>query len=300
MPPQIIGVGSLEIDVCDLERASEFYTKVWNLEDAGTSGGARRFNGAGARRRILALRRAANAAAVRRVTFDAADTAAVDALHARVRASGAPSEAPRGLEGGAYGFGFADPEGRNLAVVHDAAAPARADSARDRPLKIAHINFNCADIVSSKRFFCDTLGFRVIDEAGPQTFLHCDNSDHSSMVLCKGAKPTLNHAAFEMPDLDSVMRGAGRMKEAGYPIQWGPGRHGAGNNVFAYFAGWEEFPLEYTSEVLQIDETYVPRGPAEWKFAPGRSDQWGITEPHSPRWRRIQDLYGFVEGGWRL
>jgi catechol 2,3-dioxygenase len=36
-----------------------------------------------------------------------------------------------------------------------------------------------------------------------------------------------------MPDLDSVMRGAGRMRESGYPIEWGVGRHGAGNNVFA-------------------------------------------------------------------
>ena len=59
-----------------------------------------------------------------------------------------------------------------------------------------------------------------------------------------------------MPDLESCMRGGGRMRDAGYPIEWGPGRHGSGNNVFCYFAGPEEFPIEYTAEVLQIDDCY--------------------------------------------
>ena len=44
------------------------------------------------------------------------------------------------------------------------------------------------------------------------------------------------------------------MRDAGYPIEWGVGRHSAGNNVFAYFAGPDEFPLEYTAEVAQIDD----------------------------------------------
>ena len=53
-----------------------------------------------------------------------------------------------------------------------------------------------------------------------------------------------------MPDLESVMRGAGRVKDAGHPIEWGVGRHGPGNNVFAYFAGPEEFPIEITGDVI--------------------------------------------------
>ena len=85
------------------------------------------------------------------------------------------------------------------------------------------------------------------------------------------------------------------MRDAGYPLEWGVGRHSAGNNMFGYFAGPEEFPLEYTAEVAQIDDSYVPRGPDYWRFPPGRLDQWGITPPHSLRWKRIQDLYRFVD-----
>jgi catechol 2,3-dioxygenase len=116
------------------------------------------------------------------------------------------------------------------------------------------------------------------------------------MVLCGAKMPTLNHIAFELPEWESVMRTAGRMREAGFPIEWGIGRHGAGNNVFAYFAGPEEFPIEGTAEVLQIDESYVPRGPDHWRFPPGRTDQWGITPPHSARWKRIQDMHLFRAG----
>jgi len=112
--------------------------------------------------------------------------------------------------------------------------------------------------------------------------------------------PTLNHIAFDMPEFDSVMRGMGRMKDNGYPIEWGPGRHGPGNNVFAYFCGPDEVPLEYAAEVLQIDDSYQPRGSDFWKFAPGRSDQWGITAPRSARYYRVQRLFGFTADGDRL
>ena len=61
---------------------------------------------------------------------------------------------------------------------------------------------------------------------------------------------------------------SGRMKDNGYPVEWGPGRHGPGDNVFAYFCGPDEVPIEYTSEVLQIDDGYVPRGGDYWKFPP--------------------------------
>ena len=118
-----------------------------------------------------------------------------------------------------------------------------------------------------------------------------------SIVLAKTNLPTLNHIAFEMPEFDSVMRGMGRMKDNGYPIEWGPGRHGPGNNVFAYFCGPDEVPLEYAAEVLQVDDSYQPRPSTYWKFAPGRSDQWGITQPRSARYYRVQRLFGFTADG---
>ena len=171
-----------------------------------------------------------------------------------------PSRHELSADGGGYGFGCRDPEGRNLAFVSGCADHADTEPQPDRPCRIAHVNLNSSDFDASFRFFTETLGFRQIDENAPLWFLHCASSEHSSIVLAKTGLPTLNHVAFELPDFDSVMRGMGRMKDNGYPIEWGPGRHGPGNNVFAYFCGPDEVPIEYTAEVLQVDDSYVPRG----------------------------------------
>ena len=49
-------------------------------------------------------------------------------------------------------------------------------------------------------FFTGPLGFRVVDENAPLTFLHCANADHCSIVIAKTDLATLNHIAFDVPD----------------------------------------------------------------------------------------------------
>ena len=302
MPITVRGVRSVDIEMSDPERAAGFYAKIWNLGEVERKGSSFWFRGTGRYHHILAIHQARGPAALRRITFDAADRKVVDELHTRVTQAGCASEAPHAIDapGGGYGFGFADPEGRNLAIVCDVSDHRDAADIRDRPRKIAHVNINAAQVETTNHFLIDVLGFRWVDHSGPLYFFHCDNPDHSSIVTGKAQTPTLNHVSFEMPDLESCMRGGGRMRDAGYPIEWGPGRHGSGNNVFCYFAGPEEFPIEYTAEVLQIDDRYEFHGPDYWKWPAGRLDQWGITPPHTARWKRIQDLVRFTPGDYRL
>ena len=120
------------------------------------------------------------------------------------------------------------------------------------------------------------------------------------MVVGFSGGPTLNHLAFEMPDLDAVMRGAGRMRDAGHAVEWGPGRHGPGNNVFCYFLGPEDFPIEYTSEMQQIDSRYRAGNPEDWIWPPGRLDQWGISARPSERMEAAGLNVHFTDDGWRL
>lgn len=262
---------------------------------------ARYFRGTSGYHHVLGLHGGTQPAVVR-IAFDVADRAGVDALYEKISAAGAKPGKPAKLTtaGGGYGFACKDPDGRNLAFVTDCADHADTADVPDRPRKIVHVNLNTVDFDGTLKFFTQALGFRVVDDNAPLWFLHCDNSDHCSIVLCKMNLPTLNHIAFEMPEFDSVMRGMGRMKDSGYPIEWGPGRHGPGNNVFAYFCGPDEVPLEYAAEVLQIDDSYQPRPSDYWKFKPGRSDQWGITQPRSPRYYRVQRLFGFTADGDQL
>ncbi|HEX4410243.1 MAG TPA: VOC family protein [Xanthobacteraceae bacterium] len=292
------GLRSVELVVSNLEEAANFYETVWNLTPVESRNDSRFFRGTARYHHQIGLHLGAKPAVVRLV-FDVGDRAGVDTLHKAVVASGVKATAPAMLKiaGGGYGFGCKDPDGRNLAFVCEAADHKDTADQADRPRYIVHANLNAVNFDASLAFFTKVLGMRLIDDNAPLWFLHCDNSDHCSVVLAKTNQPTLNHIAFDMPDFDSVMRGMGRMKDNGYPIEWGPGRHGPGNNVFAYFCGPDEVPLEYSFDVLQVDDSYQPRPSSYWKFAPGRSDQWGITQPRSARYYRVQRLFGYTADG---
>jgi len=145
----------------------------------------------------------------------------------------------------------------------------------------------------------DGLGFTLTDTTRRLRFLSC-NADHHSVVLGFAGGPTLNHIAFEMPDLESVMRGAGRMRDDGHGLEWGPGRHGPGNNVFCYFLGPEKLPVEYTAEMLQVDGSYRAGTPDDWKWPPGRLDHWGISAHPSEAMEAAGLDIHFTGDGWRL
>jgi catechol 2,3-dioxygenase-like lactoylglutathione lyase family enzyme len=300
-PCHVRGVRSVELVATNFDEAARFYETVWGLTKIETRNDAQYFRGTSGYHHLIGLHRGMQPA-VLRIVFDIADAERVDALHRAVAATGCAVTAPAMLSGpgGGYGFGCKDPDGRNLAFVAACADHADEADQPDRPRRIVHVNLNARDFEASLAFFSATLGFRVVDENAPLSFLHGANADHCSIVLARTGLPTLNHIAFDLPDFDSVMRGMGRMKDAGYPIEWGPGRHGPGNNVFAYFCGPDEVPLEYAAEVLQIDDSYAPRGSDFWKFNPGRSEQWGISAPRSARYYRVQRLFGFTDDGDRV
>jgi catechol 2,3-dioxygenase-like lactoylglutathione lyase family enzyme len=238
-----------------------------------------------------------------RIVLQAADRAAVDRLHEQVSREGSATDgAPRALKtpGGGYGFGFKDPEGRNYAVTCDTARHASDLNSPDRPTKLSHVNLNCRDCDATFNFMTRALGFKLSDQTRMFRFIRC-NADHHSMVLGFNDNANLNHIAFEMPELESVMRGIGRMRDHGYPVEWGPGRHGPGNNVFAYFCGPAELPLEYTCEMQQVEADMVPhKKPEDWKWPPGRLDHWGLTPGPSARVKAAQARFQFSPTGHTL
>jgi catechol 2,3-dioxygenase-like lactoylglutathione lyase family enzyme len=293
----LAGLRCVELGVTDLQLCADFYERIWSLRTVARTSDAVYLRGQSGLHHILVLRQA-KAAAIHRLVFDATDAAALHELHARISAGGYPvSDRPRRLEAPGEGVGFdsRDPEGRNFSFACEVADHATSTGlVPDRVTKITHLNLNSGAYEGMRTYMVDVLGFRVVDETRVNGFFNCNN-DHHSIVIGRRQAPTLNHVAFEMPDLDSTMRMAGTMSEAGYPIEWGVGRHGPGNNVFAYFAGPEDMPIECTSEVLQIDDTYRYRGPEQWSFPAGRTDQWGVTGPPSARIKRIQNMFRFPE-----
>jgi len=286
---------SIAIGVTDLDAAERFYNDTWHLQTVAKTQDALYLRGAGQFHHILALHRSA-CPDVRNVTFSVADRADLDAIAARTPGAGgrvlsgpAPVEEP----GGGVAVTVADPQGRVLRFVHG--DERHAEQAHiDAPSRITHVVFNSADVASAQRFFEEALGFCLSDRTKVMAFMRC-NSDHHSIALADSDADTLNHIAFVMHDLDAVMRGAGRMSDAGWPIEWGVGRHGPGNNVFSYFVGPDDFVIEYTADVQQVDDTYKVGGPSDWQWPPGRFDQWGVSKPPSDRIKQAQKKIRFIE-----
>ena len=286
---------SIAIGVLDLAQAEQFYTNTWNLAVSARTADAVYLRGTGPAHHILALHRSEQAD-VRSVTFQVASELDLDAIAIAVPLHGGKIVSAKSAvtePGGGVAVLVRDPQGRVLQFVHGDQINEDTQEKPDHPIRITHTVFNSTDVSVAQSFYENALGFKLSDRTKIMAFIRCRN-DHHSIALADAQENSLNHIAFVMPDLDSVMRGAGRMRDAGFPIEWGVGRHGPGDNAFAYFIGPSDFVIEYTADILQVDDSYKVGGPDDWKWPPGRVDQWGISPPPSDKIKQAQKRIRFV------
>ena len=299
--PLVSSLRSVEIGLPDVPAAEAFFTKVWNLGVAARQGDAVFLRGTGADHHLLSLH-PSDKAQVRMVTLRAASNADLDRIVESVPAHGGEVLTRRSAvtePGGGEGVVVRDPQGRILRIVCGDMRHAGIEGDRDKPIRLAHAVLNSHDVAAGLAFYENALGMKLSDRTRIMAFIRIPGQprgDHHSIALADADNDCLNHIAFVMPDLESVMRGGGRMKDAGYGIEWGPGRHGPGNNSFNYFVGPGGFVIEYTADVEQIDDSYVVRGPDDWKWPAGRFDHWGISAAPSARLKEAQRQIHFASG----
>lgn len=285
----ITGLRSVDLVVPDLPAAIAFYTDVWGLELADHAAGTVWLRGTGSDPHLVALH-AGDAAAIGSMTFRVAPDSDPDALAAAMLANGASAvHARRDADdnGGGTILAVRDPKGRTVRLVHGDDRLPVLPTDPNRPERLAHVNINSDDTMRDAAFYTDALGFVLTDRSKMMAFVRT-NDDHHSVVIADAPVNTLNHVAFQMPDWESVMRASGRMVDHHFPIGWGPGRHGPGNNVFTYFVDPFGFVIEYTSDVLQVDDGYRVGGPDDWSWPAGRTDQWGIAPPKTTACKAAQ------------
>jgi catechol 2,3-dioxygenase-like lactoylglutathione lyase family enzyme len=133
----------------------------------------------------------------------------------------------------------ADEKTRYRAVKRIAAGPAMV-------ARLGHVVLNVSDFRASEQWYKDRFGLITSDEVqltpefSAGAFFRCDRgetpTDHHTLFLLQAPTgPGFNHAAFEVADLDDLMRGHQRLKEAGRHAEWGVGRHILGSQVFDYW-----------------------------------------------------------------
>jgi catechol-2,3-dioxygenase len=285
----VTGLRSVDLYTPDIGRSEQFYISVWGLDLVTRQDGVTYLRASGTDHHVVALRRG-DRPALAAVTFRLDSDAEFEVIAAASRRHGAtllsgPVRNPE-PDGGTI-MAIRAPGGGVLRFVHGDIRHAASLPSANRPTRLAHVNLNATDVDGAAAFYQLALGFRLTDRTGIMAFVRC-NSDHHAIVIADAPVNGLNHVAFLMPDLEAVMRGSGRMIDAGFPIAWGVGRHGPGDNVFAYFIDPVGTVIEYTAEVLQVDDNYVVRGPSEWTWPPGRTDHWGIAAPKADHVKAAQ------------
>ncbi|WP_334184570.1 VOC family protein [Novosphingobium sp.] len=126
-------------------------------------------------------------------------------------------------------------------------------------------------------FFTDVLGFTlsdvVLDDQGEvrTSFLRCSEEHHSFAVFL-APEDRLDHHCYETTDWNAIRDWADHMAARHIKVQWGPGRHGPGNNLFIFVhdpdGNWVEISAEL--EVVKHD-----RPVGQWPHEQRTLNSWG-------------------------
>jgi catechol 2,3-dioxygenase len=219
-------------------------------------------------------------AALDHIAMEARSADALDRLGERCSEAGIPILATTPQEIGIErAIRFRAPEGHVIEVfvgMHDAGPVHTGRGVQ--PRKFGHPTLTCEDTAATRALFEDVLEFRLSDEIGDGIllFLRC-NTDHHGIGIQRG-RPGLNHYAWEVESLAILGQLGDALARNGGRFIWGPGRHGAGQNLFTYHFDPAGCVVEYYADLYKVwdEDTYVPgkwslddhRGPNLWGPGP--------------------------------
>lgn len=266
---------SIELALPGAAEAAAFLTDIWGMAPADVVGATHYLRGSGSFPYLVALEESPEPY-VRSTTFVCA-AERLEQLKRSVTGAGLPAAPVKSDDlGGGYGVIVELAEGELLRFLVDAGEVAPIEGA-DLPVKLTHVVFNSADAEATGHLVEDALDFRVSDRTKAMVFVRCNDSHHST-AFARAGFASLNHIAFEMEDLDAVMRGIGRLRDQDMAPAWGPGRHGPGANVFAYFIAPFGPVIEFSTAVNKVPDDYQAGAPEDWTWPENRIDQWGMSD----------------------
>ncbi len=281
---------SIELALPQAAEAARFLSEIWGLAPAETRDDRHYLRGSGSFPYLVALAQSAQPC-VRSITF-VCSVERLAKLSTSITASGLPARPVISDDpGGGRGLIVELPEGEVLRFLAGT-TEVEAIEGRDLPVKLTHCVFNSIDAEATGHIAEDVLGFRVSDRTKAMVFVRCNDSHHST-AFARAGFASLNHIAFEMADLDAVMRGIGRLRDSGLVPAWGPGRHGPGANVFAYFIAPFGAVVEFSTAVNKVADDYPVGAPEDWTWPEGRIDQWGMSDKDVAALRSAEERFRF-------
>lgn len=173
-----------------------------------------------------------------------------------------------------------DPDG-NAVRLHGSVSRAGehiADPGR-RPLRVQHVTLATASLEPMVEFYVG-LGFRITDRIGEVfTWLRSNVEHHSVAIVDVGRAGGLDHYSWDLASWEDFKVWADRLTDLGIPVQWGPGRHGPGNNLFLFFDDPDGNHIELSAEMERFFDDRAQYEPRIWDAAPTTVNLWGGQVP---------------------
>jgi len=217
------------------------------------------------------------------VVFEAGSEPDLREIATRLEAAGVAAEAIDEDERGGHGLRFVTEAGLPI----ECRLPARdyeggLEPSDVRPRRLGHVNLKTPAPPAAASFFRDTLGLRLTEQVGDALFFLRVNSDHHNLALRPADAANVHHVAFEMPGWDSLRIACDHLAARGHQIEYGPGRHAPGHQLFVYLRDESSgLRLELFTDMAHIDD--------EDRFQPIKREidrkrsvnVWGPTPPES-------------------
>ncbi|WP_245329317.1 VOC family protein [Bradyrhizobium centrolobii] len=164
----------------------------------------------------------------------------------------------------------------------------RSEAARyigpgSRPPRIEHVNFKVPDVLAVRDVFTNVLGLKLSDRTTGDEFnwFRAHDGYHHTVAVFRG-EPALHHYAFDFHSLQDLARIADSLVLKDRTLLWGPGRHGAGGNVFQYYVDPNNCVVEMSVGMDRIydDALYQAR---DWEMMASHRwiNLWGSAPPNN-------------------
>ena len=258
------------LETAEPEPMRDFYRDALGMTETGLGGGQWLLEGPG--RRLLLTSGNANTLAYSGFTLSSDDK--LVALREHVEAEGGePVESPSPLlRQGA--FAVRDPDGNTLCFGVERLATSETDGIDGR---LQHVVVASPDLPAMMDYYQRVLGFLpsdhvLADDGAVTAAFYRSDPEHHSFAAFRAAEKGFDHCAYETPSWNYIRDWADHLATLDIPIWWGPGRHGAGNNLFFMVLDPDGNKVEFSSELEHMDADHPVR---HWPHDRRTLNLWG-------------------------
>jgi len=194
------------------------------------------------------------------IALAARSLSALETIRERVERRGLPIIAEQPLEDHVdSGFAFVDPNGFTWQIFTQTSQYSIRKFGTTGPDRIGHVNIQVVDTLPEIEFLTDVFDLKVSDRIGSDAaFFMRFNADHHGIAVFKSDKIAIHHHAWQTQSIVDLGRLGDRLARLGGRLAWGPVRHGAGDNIAAYYVEPSGAVIELYTDLESI---YDPERP---------------------------------------